>query len=105
MQLNTLKKIIFDTINDLQGKDIIWLDVHKKSSIIDAMIVCTGISNRHVVTITQYILRKFNNLKLKPYGLEGIKIGEWVLIDLGDIVIHIMNKENRKLYKLEQLWN
>lgn len=105
MQFNTLKKIIFNIINDVQGKNVIYLDVHKKFIIADIMIICTGTSNRHVITIAQNILKKFCNLGLKPYGLEGINIGDWILIDLGDIIIHIMNKENRKLYALEQLWS
>lgn len=104
MQFNVLKNIIFSIISDLQGKDIICLDVRKKTSITDTMIMCTGISNRHVISIAQDMLRKFRDIGLKPYGLEGINVGEWILIDLENIIIHIMTKEMRKLYALEQLW-
>lgn len=104
MQFNILKNLIFNILHNLQGEDIIFLNVQKKSSIIDAMIICTGISNRHVISLAQNILVKFHDMKLKIYGIEGIKIGDWILIDLGNIVIHIMSTQSRKLYQLEKIW-
>lgn len=104
MQLNILKNLIFSILNNSYGEDIVFLNLYKKSSIMDAMIICTGISNQHVISLTQNVLIKFKNIKLKIYGIEGIKTGDWVLIDLGDIIIHIMNKKTRKLYQLEKIW-
>ncbi|URJ23648.1 ribosome silencing factor [Blochmannia endosymbiont of Camponotus sp.] len=105
MQSDVLKEFIVNIICNIQGQDIACFDVSDKINITDMMIICTGMSRRHVISISQDILRKSRSLGLQPYGAEGMRIGEWVLVDLGDVVIHVMQKEIRKLYELEKLWN
>lgn len=85
--------MILNYINALQGLDIICLDVHKKISITNTMIICTGTSNRHVIAISQNILIQLHTIGVKLYGVEGMNIGEWVLIDLKDTIVHIMTKK------------
>ncbi|WP_159714248.1 ribosome silencing factor [Blochmannia endosymbiont of Camponotus nipponensis] len=105
MQSDILKEFIINVINNTQGQDIMCFDMSIKTNITDIMIICTGTSNRHVISISQDILHKSRGAGLKLYGIEGMNIGEWVLVDLGDVVTHIMQKEIRKLYALEKLWS
>ncbi|WP_331828256.1 ribosome silencing factor [Candidatus Blochmannia sp. SNP] len=104
MQSDILKEFVVNIINDIQGQDIICFDMYDKTYITDVMIICTGMSSRHVISISQEILKKSRGIGVKPYGIEGMNFGEWVLVDLGDVVIHVMQKEIRILYELEKLW-
>ncbi|URJ25370.1 ribosome silencing factor [Candidatus Blochmannia ocreatus (nom. nud.)] len=105
MQSDILKDFLIDMMSIMQGKNIVFFDMHNKSSITDIMIICTGTSSRHVISISQGILRKSRGIGVKPYGTEGIATGEWVLVDLGDVIVHIMQEEIRKKYELEKLWS
>lgn len=104
LQLIELKKNILNYLNDLQSQEIICIDIDKKYSITDLMIICTGQTNRHVISIAQDLSYKLRNIGFKFCKIEGLKNGEWVLIDLGDIIINIMQKNTRKLYALEEKW-
>lgn len=104
MQSDILKEFVVNIINNIQGQDIICFDMYGKTYITDVMIICTGMSSRHVISISQEILKKSRGIGVKPYGIEGMNFGEWVLVDLGDVVIHVMQKEIRTLYELEKLW-
>lgn len=105
LKLNILKNFILNCIQNVKGQDIVCFNIHAKNSITDIIILCTGRSNRHVISIAQNILKNFrNNTDKKRYGIEGIEYGEWILIDLGEIIIHITKIEVRKLYDLEKLW-
>ncbi|CAD83380.1 unknown function family DUF143; homolog of plant Iojap protein [Candidatus Blochmanniella floridana] len=99
-----LKNFILNYLDDLKGQNIICFDIHNKNRITDFMILCTGRSNHHVKSIAQSILKKIKSMKQKWNRVEGIEFGEWVSIDLGEIIIHIMKYETRKLYDLEKLW-
>ncbi|ADV33710.1 conserved hypothetical protein [Candidatus Blochmanniella vafra str. BVAF] len=109
MKFDILKQLILNCIEDLKGQNIVCLNINTdkyKYSITNLMIFCTGQSSRHVVSIAQNILKKLRQTSFhKFYGIEGVECGEWVLVDLGDIIIHIMKSEIRKLYELEKLWN
>ncbi|URJ30071.1 ribosome silencing factor [Blochmannia endosymbiont of Camponotus sp.] len=104
MQSNILKEFVVNIINNIRGQDIICFDMYGKTNITDVMIICTGMSSRHVISISQEILKKSRGIGVRPYGIEGMNFGEWVLVDLGDVVIHVMQKEIRTLYELEKLW-
>lgn len=105
INLIDLKLFVLNCINNLKGQDIICLDMNKYNNITELMVLCTGQTNRHVISIAQNILYTLRNKNYQYYGIEGLKFGEWILIDLGNIVIHIMNKETRQLYALEKLWS
>ncbi|AKC60476.1 ribosome silencing factor [Blochmannia endosymbiont of Camponotus (Colobopsis) obliquus] len=100
-----LKDLIINIINNLKGENIVFLNVSHKSNITDYMIICTGKSDRHVISITEYITQKSQAIGLKKnYCISGKNTAEWVIIDMGDIILHIMQKRSRKLYELEKLW-
>ena len=105
MQGQTLHAFIADKIDDLKGRDIVTLDVRGKSSITDCMIICRGNSNRHVCSIAEHVAVEVRHAGLQPLGIEGQSEGEWVLVDMGEVIIHVMQDETRALYQLEKLWS
>lgn len=105
MQGKALQAFIIDKIDDLKGRDIITLDVRGKSSVTDCMIICSGNSNRHVISIAEHVEEEVRHTGLLPLGIEGRDTGEWVLLDLGEVVVHVMQDETRQLYQLEKLWS
>lgn len=97
MQGKALQDFVIDKIDDLKGQDIIALDVQGKSSITDCMIICTGTSSRHVMSIADHVVL--------PLGVEGENAADWIVVDLGDVIVHVMQEESRRLYELEKLWS
>ncbi|MEH8020043.1 ribosome silencing factor [Rheinheimera metallidurans] len=89
----------------MKGRDIITLDVRGKSSVTDFMIVCSGTSNRHTRSIADYIAAEVKKAGIETLGIEGQGSGEWVLLDLDDVVVHVMLEESRNFYQLEKLWS
>lgn len=104
MQGPALHAFIADKIDDMKGRDIITLDVRGHSTITDCMIICSGNSNRHVRSIADHVAEALRHAGLMPLGIEGADVGEWVLVDMGDVIIHVMQDETRDLYQLEKLW-
>lgn len=104
MQGKILQEFVIDKIDDLKGQDIVTLDVHGKSSITDCMIICTGTSTRHVASIADHVVQESRAAGLIPLGVEGKEIADWVVVDLGDVIVHVMQEESRQLYELEKLW-
>jgi ribosome-associated protein len=99
-----LKAFVVEKIEDLKGRDIIDLDVSGKSSVTDAMIICSGNSKRHVISIAENLVVEAKKADYAPLGIEGKEVGDWVLVDLGNVVVHIMQDEARDFYQLEKLW-
>lgn len=104
--LNTslIEKDIIPLLEDHKAKDIKVLDVSEVTSITDLMIICTGNSNRHVKTLSDYVVATAKQKGITVLGVEGASEGEWVLIDLIDAIIHIMLPNIRDFYNLEKLW-
>ncbi len=104
MDHQQLKQFIVDKVDDLKARDIVEIDVKGKSTITDTLIICSGNSKRHVVSIAEHVLVEAKQAGLKPQNVEGKDTGEWVLVDLGDVILHVMQDETRDFYQLEKLW-
>ena len=104
MESNELKAFVVDKIDDMKGRDVIELDVKGKSSITDTMIICSGNSKRHVMAIAEHVQVEAKHAGHTPLNVEGKETGDWVLVDLGDIIVHVMQDETRDFYQLEKLW-
>lgn len=105
MEHEELKRFVRDKIEDVKGRDIIDIDVTGKSSVTDTMLICSGNSKRHVVSIAQNLVQECKQAGEAPLHVEGQDTGDWVLIDYGDVVVHVMQDETRDHYQLEKLWN
>lgn len=105
-QCNTesLLQLVEQCIDELKGKDIEIIDVTKKSSFTDVMVFATGTSTRHVKSIAQEIATEAKKQQCTVHGMEGEAEGEWILVDLGDVIAHIMLQDSRDFYQLEDLW-
>lgn len=104
MQFEKLKQVVITAIEDLKGEKIVQLDVKGKTSFTDLMIIVSGTSSRHVKSIADNIVEKAKQAGATPLGMEGEAQSEWVLVDLGDIVVHVMQPQVREFYGLEKLW-
>ncbi|WP_445010062.1 ribosome silencing factor [Vreelandella stevensii] len=104
MHIDTLKNLAIDALEELKARDITQLDVSKLTEVTDLMLIASGTSTRHVAALAQNLVEKAKAAGLHPRGVEGGENADWVLVDLGDIVVHIMLPEARTLYDLERLW-
>lgn len=99
-----LRGIVARALDDLKARDIHEIDVSDKTSFTDLMVVVSGTSTRHVKSIADEVVKSTKQAGLPPLGVEGQREGEWVLVDLGDIIVHIMLPRTREFYGLERLW-
>ncbi len=104
MQSKELLTLVLAALDDGKGKDIKVIDVHDKTGITDYMVIASGTSDRHVVSLANRVVEKAKENHLMPLGVEGQNTGEWVLVDLGDAIIHVMRPQTREFYQLEKLW-
>jgi ribosome-associated protein len=104
MQVAKLQRIAVAALEDIKGKDIEILNTAKISSMFDRVIICTGDSNRQVKSLARNVLEKVREAGGEVISIEGEEGGEWVLVDLGDIVVHVMQASVRQFYNLEELW-
>lgn len=101
----TLLNTVIETLEDIKAEAVSVIPVSRITTITDHMVICTGNSSRHVKSISHRIVEATKHLKHPPLGVEGEDDGEWVLVDLGDVVIHIMLEKAREFYALEKLWS
>ena len=92
-------------LEDLKGREILALDVSRATSVTDYMVIASGTSNRHVRALVDTVLNWSKARGVPSIGVEGRETMEWVLVDLGDVVVHVMQKEAREFYDLERLWS
>lgn len=93
-----------DIAEDRKAEDIVMLDIRKVSVIADYFVICTGTGDRHVKAIAKEIDEKLGDEGKNPVSIEGMVDAKWVLIDYGDVLVHIFDQATREFYKLEQLW-
>lgn len=104
MTPETLRNLIVDALEDRKGRDVVALDVTAVSDVTDFMIVVSGTSNRHVKALVDRVVEAASTAGVKPLGVEGRETHEWVLVDMGDALVHVMQSETRDFYDLERLW-
>ena len=100
-----MRTVITEALEDAKARDVTVLDVRKICDFTDYMMIVSGTSNRHVVSIADKVKDKAAQLRIKPNGIEGLHNGDWVLLDFGDVVVHIMRPQARDFYNLEKLWS
>lgn len=105
MQNEALKILAVGALEELKGQDIIELDVAALTSVTDTMVIANGTSTRHVGALAGNVVEKAKGAGIKPLGVEGGAGADWVLVDLGDVVVHVMLPDTRRLYDLERLWS
>ena len=104
MELQKLQAIVVDALEDIKGKDIEVIDTTKLTSLFDRVVVASGDSNRQVKSLARNVQEKVREAGGEVLSIEGEQTGEWVLVDLGDIVVHVMQPAVRNYYNLEELW-
>lgn len=99
-----MQEIVIDALDDLKGKSIEVLNVQGLTSVTDTLIIVSGTSNRHVKSLADNAIVKAKQAGFAPIGIEGEDVGEWVLVDFGELVLHVMLPATREFYDLERLW-
>lgn len=105
MQTEELKHTARQALEDLKGVDITEFDVRDMTSVTDVMLIVSGTSDRHVKSLAAAVVMACKEKDVTPLGVEGEAEGEWVLVDLGDVVVHVMQPRTREFYALEKLWS
>ncbi len=105
MQAEQLRYLVMNALQDMKGVDVRVLDVRRMTAITDFMVIASGTSDRHVKSLARNVLDKARAQDVRPLGVEGEQEGEWVLVDLCDVVVHVMQPQVRDFYNLEKLWS
>jgi ribosome-associated protein len=104
MQAKELKLLVIDALEDIKAEQIEVLDVTGMTDVTDFMIIATGKSTRQVKALANEVSKQAKAADVQPLGMEGEDVGEWALVDLGDVIVHIMTPQARSTYNLEKLW-
>ena len=99
-----LRKQVLAALDELKAKDVKEIDVRGKTSIADILIIASGTSTRHVKSLADEVVKFVKKAGMMPLGVEGQREAEWVLVDLGDVIVHVMLPRIREFYGLERLW-
>ena len=105
MQVEKIRDLVVNTLEDMKAFDIVTLDVRGKTAITDFFVIASGNSDRHVKSSADSVAFQAKQAGQAPIGTEGLQEGEWALIDLNGVVVHIMQPRVRDFYQLERLWD
>jgi ribosome-associated protein len=105
MQPEQLADLVVEALDDIKAFDIRAIDVRPLTTMTDFMVIATGRSDRQVRALADSVVQKARAAGVRPLGVEGENSGEWVLIDLGDVIVHAMQADARDFYQLEKLWD
>jgi len=104
MDLRAKQKAVVDALEDIKGYDIVVYNTAALPTMFERVIIASGTSNTQVKALADNVQEKLEALGARVYGIEGAKTGEWVLVDLGDVVVHVMHPTVRSFYNLEEIW-
>ncbi len=102
---NILLETVLKALDDMKAKDVVVIDVRNRTSITDDLVFASGTSTRHVKSLADSVAKAARDIKMPPIGVEGEKEAEWVLVDLADVVVHVMLPKTREFYALERMWS
>lgn len=105
MKSEQLAELVAAALDDVKARDTVVLDVRGMTGVTDYMVVSSGTSNRHVKSLAANVVDEAKQQGLRPIGVEGDNVGEWVLVDFGDVVVHVMLPDARAFYDIERLWS
>jgi ribosome-associated protein len=98
-------RIVLARLDDMKAEDSVTIDLAGKSSIADFMVVASGRSNRHVAAVAENVIKELERAHVARVRVEGLRQGDWVLIDAGDVIVHLFRPEVREHYNLEKMWS
>lgn len=104
MDIKAKQRAVVEALEDIKGKDIIVYNTARMPSMFERVVIASGDSNRQVRALADNVQERIRALGSRVYGVEGEASGEWVLVDLGDVVVHIMHPTVREFYNLEEVW-
>ena len=104
MDIRKKQRVVVEALEDIKGKDIQVFNTARMPSMFERVVIASGDSNRQVKSLADNVQEKIKENGAKVYGVEGEQSGEWVLVDLGDLVVHVMHPTVREFYNLEEVW-
>lgn len=104
MKNKQLKDYVVGQLEEIKAKDIKVIELQEDNTIADYMVICSGTSSRHVKSIAILLIKALKERNTPPMGIEGEDVSEWVLVDCGDVIVHVMQPTTRDYYQLEKLW-
>jgi len=104
MDIRVKQRAVVDALEDVKGRDIVVFNTARLPSMFERVVIASGESNRQVNALAERVQERIKELGGRVYGIEGKSSGEWVLVDLGDVVVHIMHPTIREFYNLEEIW-
>jgi ribosome-associated protein len=104
MDIRAKQRAVVEALEDVKGRDIIVFNTARMPSMFERVVIASGDSNRQVRALADRVQERIRELGSRVFGVEGEKSGEWVLVDLGDVVVHIMHPAVREFYNLEEVW-
>ena len=104
MDIRKKQRVVVEALEDIKGKDILVYNTARMPSMFERVVIASGDSNRQVKALADNVQERVRENGARVYGVEGEKSGEWVLVDLGDVVVHIMHPTVREFYNLEKMW-
>jgi ribosome-associated protein len=104
MDIRKKQRVVVEALEDIKGKDIQVFNTARMPSMFERVVIASGDSNRQVKSLADNVQEKIKESGGKVYGVEGQQAGEWVLVDLGDLVVHVMHPTVREFYNLEEVW-
>ena len=105
MESEKLSQFVVDALDELKAVNTVSIDVSALTDVMDHIIISSGTSSRHVKSLANNVVVEYKKTGMMPLGVEGEKDGEWVLVDLGDIIVHVMQPQVRDYYNIEKLWD